>query len=100
MKTTFKSEKGHWAVGYEITCRKCTSRFMAENECDFRDGFSSEEITIQCPECQQWQRISKPVARAPYYGPGTILCGTTATGTSANDDWMGNFESQQEYLGK
>ena len=109
MKTTFKSGKTHWAIGHEVTCKRCASRFVAEDKYDFRDGYDSEYVYMTCPECEQAQKVYKPRPVEPFRT--NILPCTTGTttvkwedGLKSRDtkevDWMGNVESQQEYLGK
>lgn len=100
MKTIFKSEKKHWAVGHEITCKRCSSRFMAEHEYDFQDGYDSDYIYIVCPECVQSQKVYKPRKVVSPFRIETVPCTTTSTTWSSIADQMENAESQQEYFGK
>lgn len=110
MKTTYRSERNHWAIGHEFSCVRCDSRFVPEAMDDFTDGYNSEYVIIGCPECNWHDRHYKPRKPQPQF-QNPMPCKDTWKKTVDNKtrvemipksegDWMGNLESQQEYLGK
>jgi len=107
MKIIKDSEKPHWAIDHAITCRRCTTQFAAETRSDFEDGYQSDHIYIRCPKCDEAQKVYKPwLSTKKYDRHGAVLCtvksdpNTVMSNKSDGADWMGNYETQDEYFGK